>query len=137
MKIDFKKLQEIGAFVGAPVEKTIKWTLAREDGTTEDFEGVVYIRRNSCATFERDIKAHMAGQEAAATKISTNVCDENGNPILTYEQALDLAEPLAAALLAKIIEVNAPKNSNPPTNSGTNSSSQASAGEQSQKRNET
>lgn len=137
MKIDFKKLQEIGAFVGAPVEKTINWTLTKDDGATEDFEGIVYIRRNSCATFERDIKAHMAGQEASATKISTNVCDENGNPILTYEQALDLAEPLAAALLSKIIEVNAPKNSNPPTNSGTNSSSQASAGNQSRKPKET
>lgn len=136
MKLDFKRLQEIGAFVGAPIEKTIKWTQAQDDGTADDFEGVVYIRRNSCATFERDIKAHMAGQEASATKISTNVCDENGDPILTYEQALDLAEPLAAAMLTAIIEVNAPKNSNPPTNSGTSLSSQASAGEQSRKRKE-
>ena len=60
MKIDFKKLQEIGAFVRRPLlkEKTINWTLTKEDGTTEDFEGVVYIRRNSCATFERYQGAH-------------------------------------------------------------------------------
>lgn len=137
MKLDFKKLQELGAFVGAPVEKTIKWTQTNEDGEKVDNEGVVYIRRNSCATFDREIRAHIAGQEPTATKIAASVCDEKGKPILTHEQALELGEALTAALVTAIVEVNSPKNSNPPTNSGTSLSSQASAEKQSQKRNAT
>lgn len=137
MKLDLKRLQEIGAFVGAPVEKTIKWTQTTEDGTKVENEGVVYIRRNSCATFDREIRSHIAGEQPTAAKIAASVCDEKGNPIVTAEQALDLDEGLTAALITAIVEVNAPKNSNPPTNSGTSLSSQASADEQSQKPSET
>lgn len=136
MKLDFKKLQEIGAFVGAPVEKTINWTQTTDDGEKVENTGTVHIRRNSCATFDREIRSHIAGDQPTPAKIAANVCDEKGKPILTAEQAADLDENLTAALLTAIVEVNSPKNSNPPTNSGTSLSSQASAGKQSRKRSE-
>lgn len=120
MELNLKNLEKVGAFVGPPIQKTIKWKNPDADGVVQEFEATTYVRQNSCATFDDDIRAHVDGKKSTASKIHSTVCDANGQPIAPYEKILEFSEGLTAALLNAIIEVNSPKNSKPPTNSGTN-----------------
>jgi hypothetical protein len=135
MKLNIENLQQIGAFVGQPIKKTITWAQVDPDGTAKEFTADTYIRRGSCATLESEARMSGDGKKMFAVRIASSVCDENGEPILTYEQALDLNDGLSAALFAAVIEVNprVAKTSRPPMKSGANSSSTASAAEPSSK----
>lgn len=110
MELNLKKLQDMGAFVGAPVKKSIKWKSRDAQGKEQEFEGDVYIRHNSCETFERDIANRQEGKGIVAGKIAANVCTKDGKPLVTQEQAETLCEELTAALVNAIWEVNSPKN---------------------------
>lgn len=126
MELNLKQLQSIGAFVAAePAQTEITWKQLDGDGAMQQFTAKVFIRRNSCATFEKDVQAKRDGKDAIASKIATTVCDKAGNPILTHEQAQTLNEGLTQALILAIAEVNGggAKNSQPPMKSGTSSAS--------------
>lgn len=103
--LSVKALEQHGAFVGPPVEKTVEWRQGKET-----LSGIVYIRQASCETFEHEMKAQVTRKDFTATRIASMVCsDEKGTPLLNYEQALALTEPLTNALLTAIREVNGEK----------------------------
>lgn len=97
-------LQKSGGFVGAPVKQDIKYTL---DG--QQYEAFVYVRQRSCETLERDTMAAIEKRDILASRIATMICNEKGDPIFAYEDALRLREPLALALGDAIKKVNGPK----------------------------
>lgn len=136
MQISVESLREVGAFAGQPVKKTIEWTQIDDDGNEQQFSAFTYIRRDSCASFERQARSLSEGRETVATRIASSVCDENGALVFTYEQALELRDTISAALFKAIIEVNparAKKRLPPMTNSGASSSSTESAAGRSRK----
>lgn len=95
-------LKKQGAFVGPPVEKEISWKYDKEK-----YSGIVYIRQASCATFEKEVAGLVSRRDAVATRIAAMVCQNaEGKPLLTYEDAVALNEPLTNALLGAINEVN-------------------------------
>ena len=102
-KIDFQSLSQRFS-VGEPVKKEIRW---KADG--EEYTADVYVRRNSCASLEKDIESRALGRNAVATKIATSICDEKGEAIFDYETADSLIESLTVALLGAIAEVNSAK----------------------------
>lgn len=132
MKLTIDGLREVGGFAGQPVHKTIEWIQIDDEGNEHTLTAETFIRRDSCSSFERQSRAFSEGREMIATRIASNVCDDTGAQIFTYEQAMDLRDSLSAALFKAIVEVNPreKKKSPPTTNSGVNSSSTESAAEQ-------
>lgn len=111
MDFNVENLKQLGAFVSGPVEKEITWTVVGENGEPVEYKFTTYVRRASCATFEREIRAYHDNREMVATRIASSICSKDGEPVLSYEQALELTDTLAAALFKAIVEVNptAPK----------------------------
>lgn len=116
MKLSIESLKEAGAFTGAPIEKEIAW----KQGESE-FTATVYVRRMSYNSAIEDMKALSRKTEAAAGRIASCICDENGKPVFTAndiaegpivnaetgERAGPLCSELTWALLSVIAEVNA------------------------------
>lgn len=122
MELNLQQLQKLGAFVPAePVKTSITWSQRDAGGEIKEYTADVYIKRNSCATFERDIQAARDGNDPVSAKIASTVCDSSGTPIMEYAQAQQLNEGLAQALIVAIAEVNGSgeKNSQPSMKSGT------------------
>lgn len=109
MKLSVDTLTEIGAFAGKPVPRSIAWSQQDEAGEWQEFTADTYVRRASCATLENETRAITSGLETMATRIASEICDENGAPVFTYEQAIMLNEDLSRALFEALIEVNARK----------------------------
>lgn len=109
MKLSINALQEIGAFSGAPVEKSIKW----RQGENE-YEATVFVRRLSYHTTVGELKAAGAKTDPVAERIAASIVDESGNPVFTVADITGQADssrgalsgPLTVALLCAISEVN-------------------------------
>ena len=109
MKLSIDSLQAVGAFTGAPVEREIKWQQGDEELTA-----TVYVRRLSYNSALEDLKSLSRKTEAAAGRIASCICDENGNAVFTVEDITGEADPqrgplnseLTFALLGVIAEVN-------------------------------
>lgn len=94
-----KALEEAGAFVPADLEKrSIMW-----NGSTFD----VYIRRLSFGVVE-DMLAGANGDTRGRSSrmIAAAVCDEKGDPVMTFDDAYRLRSSLAKLLADAIREVN-------------------------------
>lgn len=129
MKLSIKNLAEVGAFTGAPVEKTVTW---KQGG--EEFSATVHVRLLGYQSAVSDLIAVAGKHDGVAGRIASCICDEHGQPIFTVGDITGDADPsrgaldgnLTLALLAAIGEVNAPgKNQSSPisTKSGTSSPS--------------
>lgn len=115
MKLNIDSLKEMGAFTGAPVEKEITWKQG-----DEEFNATVYVRRMSYNSVIEESKAFSKKIEAAAGRIASCICDENGKAVFTSEDIAEgpvvnnetgeragpLCSELTWALLTVIAEVN-------------------------------
>lgn len=103
------ELDKMGAFVGAPVEKEIKFTL-----NGEEHRATVFIRALSYAAARAGMSAMVAGGEVLAARIAASVFDADGKPVFTAGDITGdadpkrgpLAEPIVKALLDAIFEVS-------------------------------
>lgn len=118
MQLSKELLNTIGGFTpNEPAKRTVDVTL---DGKEHTFD--VFVKRKKCSTIDDDHEAYRNGKRPASYKISTTICNEDGQPVFTYDEAGELAPELATALLLVITEVNepSPKKSPPKKKSGSN-----------------
>lgn len=109
MILTLEGLKEVGAFTGAPVEKSIKWKQG-----DKDLEATVYVRPLSYRSAVSDLAAMGGKVDGVAGRIAACICDENGRPIFTAADITGEADPergpldgnLTMALLAVIGEVS-------------------------------
>lgn len=106
MKLSIESVTEVGGFAGEPVPKTIEWKQIDDEGVEQEFKADTFVRRGSCASFEREARAVSDGKDMVATRIAWSICDESGQPVFNYEQALSLRDTLTAALFKAVTEVN-------------------------------
>lgn len=134
---DFLKSQ--GAFTGRPIEKSIEWTNAEG----ETVKAVTYVRPVGYQTVVGDISNH--GRDQLAVRIASHICDEFGEPILTYEDIVGTAEDGRGALdanltialvgaIAEVVSLGKSTNSALKTNSSANSSLPGSGAKRSPRR---
>lgn len=102
-------LKEMGAFMGAPVERVITWT---QNG--DEVGATVYVRRLSYHSAVSDLKSINDHGDAVAGRIAACICDAEGKAIFTPADITGDADPergpldgnLTFALLSVIAEVN-------------------------------
>lgn len=107
-----KELQEKGAFVKAGAEKkSIVWK-HKVDGEAQEDTFDVFIKNLSAGDAEKLFSGMTDEKSRSAVAISELICaDSKGTkPLLTYEQAYQLAPSLSALLVNTINEVRSPKN---------------------------
>jgi acetyl-CoA carboxylase carboxyltransferase component len=98
-----------GGFVGGMEKKTVTW----KNMKGEEFEADVYVKPFSYANVISGV-LESDNAEKAARNIALCICDENGNPIFSYEDITGTSDPdrgaldagLTFALLNAIGEVN-------------------------------
>ena len=78
MELSINSLQGAGAFTGTPVEKEIRW---EQDGET--LTATTYVRKLSYKSAVSDVRQF--GGEVIAGRISSCICDKNGNQVFTVE----------------------------------------------------
>ncbi|WP_375591602.1 phage tail assembly chaperone family protein, TAC [Chitiniphilus eburneus] len=140
------RLRQLGGFVPVGrVREEIRWTQVGDDGQAvrgDDGEPVeltatIYVRRQPFGLLDRLMAAGNDERSRSAVLISESVfLGDDGSERITYDEAYQLRDGLAAAMLLAINRVNGrfaapgePKNSTPPTSSGASSSSMGSAGQ--------
>jgi len=109
MQLNLDNLKNLGAFTGAPVEKTITWAMAGKDHTA-----TVYVRPLSYSSTVVDLLARRDGLDGVAGRIASSIVDEDSKPVFTIADITGEADPvrgpldgnLTIALLAVIGEVN-------------------------------
>lgn len=109
VQMSLEVLAGLGAFSGAPVEKTVTW----KQGAKE-VSAVVYVRRLGYQSAVSDLKAGLAQSDPVAGRIAACICDQEGKPIFRPEDITGEADPargpldgnLTMALLAAIADVN-------------------------------
>lgn len=109
MQLSLDSLKTLGAFTGAPVEKTIKWDMGGKA-----HEATVYVRPLSYHTMTIDLLARGSGQDGIAGRIASSIVDKEGKPVFSIADITGEADPtrgaldgnLTMALLAVIGEVN-------------------------------
>jgi hypothetical protein len=108
MQLTIDSLKTMGAFTGAPVERSVKW---RQNG--EELEATVYVRALSYRSAVSDLMASSQKGDPVAGRIASCICDAEGKPVFTPGDITGDADPergpldgnLAVALLAVIAEV--------------------------------
>ncbi|MBI6916547.1 phage tail assembly chaperone family protein, TAC [Pseudomonas juntendi] len=127
MKLSIQNLQEVGAFTGAPVEKTITWKQG-----TQEFTATVYVRLLGYQSAVSDLIAVAGKHDGVAGRIASCICDEAGQPIFKIGDITGEADPargaldgnLTVALLSAIGEVNNPgKTQSSPSSTSSSTSS--------------
>ncbi|MCK2183504.1 phage tail assembly chaperone family protein, TAC [Halomonas getboli] len=111
MNLSIDRLQQMGAFTGAPVEKEITW-----ECQGEEYTATVYVRRLSYMTAVYDAQAFGGQVDGIAGRIAASICDDKGKPVFTPQDVTGEADPdrgpldhnLTMALLGVIGEVNNP-----------------------------
>lgn len=88
MQLSIKNLQAAGAFMGAPVEKEIKWKQG-----DQEYDATVYVRRLSYQTAMSDIASVRSKTDASAGRIAACICDAEGKPIFTAADITGDADP--------------------------------------------
>lgn len=109
MQLTIDSLKTMGAFTGAPVERSVKWKQG-----DQELEATVYVRPLSYRSAVSDLSAMNGKTDAVAGRIAACICDESGKPVFTAADITGEADPdrgpldgnLTFALLAVIGEVN-------------------------------
>jgi len=109
MKLGVDVLQSAGAFIGAPVRKTITW---EQDGA--QLSAVTCVRKLSYRSAVADVRAFGDSGNMVAGRIAACICDEEGKPIFTVGDINGDSDPkrgplnhnLTVALLNIVAEVN-------------------------------
>jgi len=108
MQLSIDSLKKMGAFTGAPVERSVKWKQG-----DQELEATVYVRPLSYKSAVSDLIAAGQKGDAVAGRIASCICDAEGKPVFTPGDITGDADPergpldgnLAVALLAVIAEV--------------------------------
>lgn len=109
MELSIKSLESSGAFTGAPVQKSITWTMGGKEHTA-----TVYVRPLSYASTVVDLLARRDNYDGIAGRIASSIVDSKGEPVFTIADITGEANPdrgpldgnLTMALLSVIGEVN-------------------------------
>lgn len=109
LALSIASLSAMGAFTGAPVEKTITWTKGEDT-----HEALVYVRPLSYRSTVSDLREGRENGDAVAGRIAASICDAEGVPVFTVGDITGDADPergpldgnLTMALLVVIGEVN-------------------------------
>lgn len=108
--MNINDLEKAGAFVQKGTEqKTVVWK--NDEGG--EFTFVIHIKKMSAGDYEQFIRAFNSDNSSfQASAISSILTDsENGSaPLMTYEQAYQLAPSLSKLFIDAINEVYSPKN---------------------------
>ncbi len=109
MQLSIESLKEMGAFTGAPVERTITWR--QRD---QDMSAVVYVKPLAYNAAVADLQARAGKVDPVAARIAASICDVEGKAVFTPGDITGEADPdrgpldgnLTVALLSVIGEVN-------------------------------
>ncbi|MCY1361211.1 Phage tail assembly chaperone, TAC [compost metagenome] len=111
MELNLQTLREVGAFTGAPVERTVTWVQG-----DQEFTATVYVKPLSYKAAISDIQALAGRVDGVAGRIAASICDAEGRAVFTPGDITGEADPergalngnLTVALLTVIAEVNNP-----------------------------
>lgn len=109
MQLNLETLVKVGAFTGAPVERSITWKQADQELTA-----TVYVRPLSYKSAVSDLMAGAGRADGVAGRIAACICDADGKAVFTPGDITGEADPergpldsnLTMALLGVIGEVN-------------------------------
>ena len=109
MKLNLENLKTIGAFTGAPVERSVTWKQGEQEYTA-----TVFVKPLSYSAAVSDLQALAGKVDGVAGRIAASICDENGKPVFTAADITGESDPergaldgnLTMALLAVIADVN-------------------------------
>jgi hypothetical protein len=109
MELNLQTLREVGAFTGAPVERTVTWKQG-----DQEFTATVYVKPLSYSSAVSDLQALSGKVDGVAGRIASSICDAQGRPVFTPGDITGEADPergalngnLTVALLTVIAEVN-------------------------------
>lgn len=109
MELNLQTLREVGAFTGAPVERTVTWKQG-----DQEYTATVYVKPLSYSSAVSDLQALSGKVDGVAGRIAASICDAQGKPVFTLGDITGEADPergalngsLTVALLTVIAEVN-------------------------------
>lgn len=109
MELNLQTLREMGAFTGAPVERSVTWKQG-----DQEYTATVYVRPLSYSSAVADLQALSGKVDGVAGRIAASICDAHGRPVFTPGDITGEVDPergaldgnLTIALLAVIAEVN-------------------------------
>lgn len=103
--MNFAELMEAGGFVSdTPVKKQVTWKRTVEDKEVEStFD--IFVRKQSFGSMEV-IYGNDVDKSKMSKYISESICDEKGQPFISYDNAVRLNKDLGLLFVKAINEVN-------------------------------
>lgn len=109
MKLD--ELRARGGLVDMTlVKKNVTWRRVDEDGKGEDVDFDIFVRKNSFGLLALANQQGREGMSRDAVVIANGIrLGENGEEVMTYEDAYALEPALSVVLFTAFMEVNKPR----------------------------